>query len=301
MILPEVDMPYCGTSGIVPDLIFNPHSMPTRNTPSHLMETLLGKAAACAGVQRYDATAFERTDPIGEAVARLEALGMERHGHEVLYNGLTGQAMACDIFVGVNYYGRLKHMVADKLQFRTADGPINAITHQPTKAIGGGSGGLRIGEMERDAVYSHGMATFLQESFTVRSDAKRGFESRVNVDAGGRLATDSVSSAVLDGGPSQRAHVRLPHAFNLLQQELQAMSIDTRLDVEVVTDAADAAAAVDHHGDEEDYKSSNSEASDAEDEQDAFADEEDEDEDIDDTPDEDPEEENDGGRYEEDG
>lgn len=303
MILPEVDMPYCGTSGIVPDLIFNPHSMPTRNTPSHLMETLLGKAAACAGVQRYDATAFERTDPIGEAVARLEALGMERHGHEVLYSGMTGQAMACDIFVGVNYYGRLKHMVADKLQFRTADGPINAITHQPTKAIGGGSGGLRIGEMERDAVYSHGMATFLQESFTVRSDAKRGFESRVNVDAGGRLATDSVSSAVLDGGPSQRAHVRLPRAFNLLQQELQAMSIDARLDVEVLTDSADAMAEDAADADADDLANEGGKSSDEEDDEDASAatsgnNNDEDDEDIEDDPEVDPAEENDGGRYE---
>lgn len=238
MILPEEDMPYSASTGLVPDAIYNPHSMPSRYTASHLMEILLAKAAAAAGIQRYDTTAFEGSDPIGEAQARLEALGMNRLGHEVIHNGITGEAMACDIYVGINYYGRLKHMVADKLQFRTANGPVNAITRQPTKALQGGSGGLRIGEMERDAIYSHGMASFLQESFTVRSDAKTGTEARVDVDADGRLSSFSVKKGapLLDGGPSQQARIRLPHAFSLMQQELQAMSIDTRLHVDVRTD-----------------------------------------------------------------
>jgi DNA-directed RNA polymerase II subunit RPB2 len=101
MILPEEDMPFCGGSGVVPDVIFNPHSIPSRYTPSHLIETLLGKAAAAAGIQRYDTTAFEGSDPVAEATARLEALGMDLHGHEVMYNGFTGEAMSCDIYVGI--------------------------------------------------------------------------------------------------------------------------------------------------------------------------------------------------------
>lgn len=231
MILPEADMPYCAHSGIVPDVIFNPHGIPTRWTPSHLFEVLWAKAGAAAGISRYDATPFERCDPVTEAGKRLEALGLEKHGHEVMYNGRTGECMTYDIFVGTNYYERLKHMVTDKIQSRTQAGPINAITRQPTKALeGGASGGLRIGEMERDAVFSHGMASFLKESFTTRSDAKKGSETIVNIDGGGKLDVEN-SGQVVDGGPPQMGRILVPHAFRVMHQELQTMAIDMRIDL----------------------------------------------------------------------
>jgi DNA-directed RNA polymerase beta subunit len=143
--------------------------------------------------------------------------------------------MQVSVFVGVNYYGRLKHMVADKYQFRTAEGPKNAITRQPTKTAGGGSGGLRIGEMERDALLAHGVSGFLKESFAERSDGHRmlidadeGIQARVERPP---RAHDRSVGAVA-GGPPRFAGVQVPYAFKLLDQELQAMSIGMALRAE---------------------------------------------------------------------
>ena len=225
LILREEDMPFVSSSGIVPDIIFNPHSIPTRNTPAHILELLLGKAAAISGTSQYDCTTFSTSmgvgvDVVSEAKAVLEAHGLSPSGDEMMTSGFTGEQMECSVFTGINYYGRLKHMVEDKWQQRVAQGPVNAITRQPTKTADGGSGGLRVGEMERDALYAHGMACFAKESFMERSDGKRGPMSLMQTGVEGEQ-----EGVRVDGGPPASATVRVPHTFKLLQQELQAMGL----------------------------------------------------------------------------
>ena len=215
LLLPEQDMPFCATSGIVPDLIINPHGFPSRDTASHLIESVLGKAAAVRGCV-YQCNPFEREfDSIAEARTRLEAFGLDGSGNEVMVNTRTGDQIECDIFVGVNYYGRLKHMVADKIQARSR-GAVGALVRQPTKS-GGRSSGMRIGEMEQNSVCAHGMASFLKESFHERSD---GYHMR------------TAAAAALDGGPCDEVGLNVPYAFKLLHQELAAMCINAELHVD---------------------------------------------------------------------
>lgn len=247
LILPAEDMPYVESTGMVPDIIFNPHSIPTRNTPSHIIEMFLGKAAALAGVRQYDCTTFSSSvrgvDAVSEAKQVLRHRGLDASGDETMINGLTGERIDGAIFTGINYYGRLKHMVADKWQVRVAQGPVSALTRQPTKTPGGGSGGLRIGEMERDALYSHGMTAFVKESFMERSDGKPGPMSRL------RAVVPEESGATIDGGPPREATVSVPHAFKLFADELAAMSIGALLETEAAADPRDGDEDGDGNGD----------------------------------------------------
>ena len=140
------------------------------------------------------------------------------------------------MFVGVNYYGRLKHMVADKAQAR-AGGRMNAITRQPAKS-GGRSGGMRIGEMEQNAVVAHGMVSFLKESFLERSD---GHVMAIDADEGvpavrGLPTPLAYPGAGVDGGPPRFADVEVPYAFKLLGQELATMALDVVLEVDASDD-----------------------------------------------------------------
>jgi DNA-directed RNA polymerase II subunit RPB2 len=164
------DMPRTA-EGIVPDMIMNPHAIPSRMTIGQNLEQLLGKAAAAAGAIG-DATAFMNDGSPEEYIgALLEARGFEKYGNEIMYNGATGEQLMGSIFVGPVYGMRLKHMVQDKLQAR-GKGRKEQKTHQPT---GGRSnqGGLKIGEMDRDAIAGHGVASFFRESFMDRSDGEK--------------------------------------------------------------------------------------------------------------------------------
>lgn len=241
MMMPAVDMPFSASTGTVPDLVFNPHGLPTRCTVSHVIELLLAKAGGCAGA-RYNVNSVEepRGDPVEEAARVLERLGLHRTGDEVLHNGRTGEMMRVDVYVGVNHYGRLKHMVEDKYQHRLR-GPVGAITRQPVKQPGNGSGGLRIGEMEQNVLLAHGMSGFLKESFADRSDRHR---ATLDADEGEHaVASRQAETARADvvralpgagvmGGPPRFATVEMPYAFKVLQQELAAMAIGTKLRVE---------------------------------------------------------------------
>lgn len=236
MLLPRADMPFGHASGVVPDLIINPNGFPKRQTVAHLLECLLGKACAAAGA-RVNANTFERVDAATAAVRVLQSAGLDRHGDEVLYNGRTGEQIACNVFVGMNYYGRLKHMVADKVNFRSGTGPVNAIVRQPTKG-GGVHGGLRVGEMEQNALLSHGVSGFLKESFMERSDRHRMVvDAETGVPAAGPDTVGGAHRTLLhpaapadprDWTPPDFSTVEVPYAFKLMQQELQAMSIDAR-------------------------------------------------------------------------
>jgi len=166
LVLDEEDMPFTA-SGQKPDLIFNPHALPTRMTIAHWIESLTGAVALDLGVV-IDATPFTTSDRVKTTKEMLRALKFEPNGHQVLYNGMTGEMMESEIFVGPMYYQRMKQMVEDKINYRTT-GPKTLLTHQPLEGRAD-DGGLRIGEMERDALFAHGLSKFTHESFMERSD-----------------------------------------------------------------------------------------------------------------------------------
>jgi DNA-directed RNA polymerase I subunit RPA2 len=166
---PSVDMPF-SESGIQPDVIINPHAFPSRMTIGMFVESLAGKAGALHGIAQ-DSTPF-RFDEKNTAVDffghQLMKAGYNYYGNEPMYSGITGQELAADIYIGVVYYQRLRHMVNDKYQVRTT-GPINSTTGQPIKGRKKG-GGIRVGEMERDALIAHGTAFLLQDRLMNCSD-----------------------------------------------------------------------------------------------------------------------------------
>jgi DNA-directed RNA polymerase II subunit RPB2 len=167
LILPEQDMPFT-SRGVRPDILFNPHALPTRMTIGQWIESSVGKVATTFGAF-IDGTPFTTSGRAQTVRDMLRELKFEPHGSEVLYNGFTGEQMEVDIFMGSTYYQRMKHMVEDKINYRTS-GSKTLLTHQPLEGRADG-GGLRVGEMERDALISHGVSKFLEESFMDRSDA----------------------------------------------------------------------------------------------------------------------------------
>jgi DNA-directed RNA polymerase I subunit RPA2 len=166
---PAIDMPF-SESGIQPDVIINPHAFPSRMTIGMFVESLAGKAGALHGIAQ-DSTPFrfdERNTATDFFGHQLMKAGYNYYGNEPMYSGITGQELAADIYVGVVYYQRLRHMVNDKFQVRTT-GPVNSTTGQPIKGRKKG-GGIRVGEMERDALIAHGTAFLLQDRLMNCSD-----------------------------------------------------------------------------------------------------------------------------------
>lgn len=168
-LYPTEEMPFT-TTGMVPDIIFNPHSIPSRMTIAMMIELMAGKSASIHG-HVYDATPFkfnEKNTAIDYFGRLLEVGGFNYHGTETMYSGITGGEMKASIFFGVVYYQRLRHMVSDKWQARSI-GAIDAFTKQPIKGRKRG-GGVRFGEMERDCLISHGAAFLLQDRLFHNSD-----------------------------------------------------------------------------------------------------------------------------------
>ena len=165
MIIPAHDMPYT-KDGLVPDIIINPHAIPSRMTIGHLLECVLSKYAVMKGTV-IDGTPFCNYD-ISEVFDNLEKYGYNKHGDEVMYNGMTGEQLQSNIFIGPTYYERLKHMSGEKINYRST-GPITLTSRQPTQGRGN-LGGLRIGEMEMNSIWAHGAMAFLKESIMERSD-----------------------------------------------------------------------------------------------------------------------------------
>lgn len=169
---PAIDMPF-SESGIIPDIIINPHAFPSRMTIGMFVESLAGKAGALHGLaQDSSPWRFSEQDTAGDYFGeQLRLAGYNYHGNEPMYSGITGREFAADIYQGVVFYQRLRHMVNDKFQVRTT-GPVTPLTGQPIKGRSKG-GGIRVGEMERDALLAHGCAFLLQDRLMGCSDYKK--------------------------------------------------------------------------------------------------------------------------------
>lgn len=170
MLVRGHDMPRT-IDGLVPDMIMNPHAIPSRMTIAQLIETLFGKTASHYGAIANGTAFMNDGDPaqtIGEVLEKY--FGMERYGNEILYDGTTGVQIPSAIFIGQCYTMRLKHMTEDKWNAR-GQGRREQRTHQPTGGRGN-EGGLRIGEMERDAIVGHGISMFVRESIMKRGDGE---------------------------------------------------------------------------------------------------------------------------------
>ena len=244
------DMPFT-KEGIIPDMIVNPHAFPSRMTIGQFLETIGSKISASMGFI-FDGTAFQEHN-ISELGDILEKqCNYDRNGNEVLYNGRTGKQLSCQMFVGPTYYQRFKQMVQDKINSR-ARGPVTMRERQPPSGRAAG-GGLRIGEMERDAIISHGLSQFLKESMMERSDGNDNFVTISN-HTGEFAAFNPKKNIYLSpscDGPLEYeknkygdlelvnknnksysfSRVNIPYTVQLLIQECEAMGLQLRLNTD---------------------------------------------------------------------
>ena len=246
LVIPEENMPYT-KDGLKPDIIINPHALPSRMTIGQLIETLVGKAGCLYGYHS-ECTAFTNKGPKTEYYGdMLIREGFHSSGNEVLYNGMTGEQLESEIFIGPTYYMRLKHMVKDKINYRS-QGPKAYLTRQPVQGRAN-DGGLRIGEMERDCVAGHGASHFLKESMLNRGDDyylavcnQSGSIAIYNEDK--KLFYSLLVDGPIKFTKNQKGEfnvnniskygksfsiVRVPYSFKLLMHELLTMNIQVRI------------------------------------------------------------------------
>ena len=225
IILNQEDMPFT-KDGIVPDIIMNPHAVPSRMTIGQIIETITGKLSTITG-QFGDGTGFNNNKSIENIGNILEHYQYHRHGEEVLYNGMTGKQLKVSIFIGPTYYQRLKHMVEDKIHSR-ACGPNVMLTRQPAEGRSR-DGGLRFGEMERDCILSHGAIQFLKETLQDRSD---NYVTHVCQNCG-MLAIVNKEKEIYTCKSctynTSFSEVHIPYAMKLFIQEVQSMNVASRL------------------------------------------------------------------------
>jgi len=248
LIIPEDDMPFTA-DGIKPDLIINPHAIPSRMTIGQIVESLFG--IVCAEYGAFgDCTAFQvKGSNYSTYAPLLVRSGFHSSGNHILYNGMTGEQLDADIYMGPTYYMRLKHMVKDKINYR-ARGPNTVLTRQPVQGRAN-DGGLRIGEMERDGVLAHGMSYFLNESFMIRAEKTEYYLAVCNKTGGIAIYNEDRNlflSPYADGpiqfsiNPDGTQNIknlsrfgrsfsiiRVPYALKQLIQELQVMNVQMRI------------------------------------------------------------------------
>jgi len=222
LVVPPEDMPFT-KDGIVPDLLLNPHSIPSRLTFGHLLEELAGKAAAFTGKQ-IDGTPFaEQGDKRLEEYAKIiEQHGFARYGEEILYDGITGEPFKSELFIGIAYYNRLYHMVSNKLQVRSR-GPVQILTHQPTEGKAR-QGGLRFGEMERDVLVGYGASLLLKERLLDQSDKTRVLVCKECGNIGYHDYIKKVDVCPICGS-NNLEEVEISYAFKLLLDEIKSLHI----------------------------------------------------------------------------
>ena len=213
----QSEMPF-SENGIVPDIIFSPHSIPGRKTVSHVMEVLAGKVAALSG-EFIDGTVFESQSE-DSLRKQLKEMGFNPTGTEVMYDPRTGKKMKSEIYIGSLYYLRLKHQVDDKIQARGI-GPVQLLTRQPAEGRIRG-GGLKLGEMEKDALISHGASILLKERFS--SDQTTALVCRNCGYLADPYLNRYKSKCPICGG-SKFDLVEVAYAFKLLVNELKSMGI----------------------------------------------------------------------------
>jgi DNA-directed RNA polymerase II subunit RPB2 len=231
IVLSQEDMPFT-LSGITPDLIMNPHAIPSRMTMNQLLECLGAKSAVMKGKFRYSSAFTHHSQNILEELCQeLHSCGFQRHGHERMMNGFTGEMMDASIFIGPTYYQRLKHLVSGKIHARN-HGNVQMLFRQPCEGRSK-EGGLRFGEMERDAIISHGASRFLVERLFDMSDP---FQIPVCTECGCIPHQHDRCDLCYQKNPTMSPKgvqmVPLPYACKLLFQELMAMGIkiNVRLD-----------------------------------------------------------------------
>ncbi len=223
-LIPQYDMPYT-VDGITPDLIINPHALPSRMTLGQLMESIAGKVAALRG-KFVDGTPFFE-ESIESLKKQLLAFGYPMDGTEPMYDGRTGELVGNPIFIGIVYYQKLHHMVADKIHAR-ARGPIQLLTRQPTEGRAR-EGGLRFGEMERDTLIGHGAAALLRERMLESSDKTVIYVCELCGFIGWFNRRKQVYECPIHGTKGVLHPVVVPYAFKLLLQELMSMGIKPRI------------------------------------------------------------------------
>ncbi len=224
MLVPQEDMPF-STTGVIPDIIMNPHAYPSRMTVGQFIEAIGGKAAAIRG-EIVDGTPFANEEP-KTLQQHLIDFGLQPGGREILYDGMSGKKFEAEVFVGVAFYQKLHHMVVDKIHAR-ARGQVQMLTRQPTEGRARG-GGLRFGEMERDCLVGHGAAMLLKDRLLEESDAytiyvcercgRQGY-----YDIRQRKYTCPTCETKSDIEP-----VTVSYAFKLLLQEMQSLCLSPSL------------------------------------------------------------------------
>ena len=218
LIVEPADMPFTA-SGITPDIIFSPHSIPSRMTVAHLIELVGGKVGALAG-RFVDGTAFEGEKEY-DLRKELLSLGFRENGTETMYNGETGEIFQVKIFVGEMYYLRLKHMVANKIHAR-AQGPIQLLTRQPTEGRAK-EGGLRLGEMEKDCFVAHGTSLLLKERFDSDKIVIPVCENCGMIAIHNYYKNKAVCP--ICGDKAKINYIEISYAFKLLTDELKSLGI----------------------------------------------------------------------------
>jgi len=248
MVIAEENMPFT-KDGIRPDMIINPHALPSRMTIGQMVECITGKACCMEGTAGECTSFYNRENKLGMFGELLSKHNFHSNGDEILYDGMTGKQLEASVFIGPTYYMRLKHMVKDKINHR-ATGPLTNLTRQPVSGRAN-DGGLRIGEMERDAVISHGMSSFLRESMMDRGDKyKLAICNKSGMIAIYNPSKDLLISPSADGpikytGSVEKdkeieaiqytkhgrdfSIVNVPYTLKLLIQELQGLNVQLRI------------------------------------------------------------------------